>query len=47
VTSKKDIFDLGKKMMKDKGEMYILCVVWKKPLLNEVEKRKKELEGRM
>ena len=42
--SKKDIFDLGKKMTVDKGEKYryLLC---EKPLLNEVEKRKKELEG--
>jgi len=45
VRSKKDIFDLGKKMTVDKGEMssYVLC---EKPLLNEVRK-KKELEGQM
>ena len=39
VRSKKDIFDLGKKMTVDKGEM-LLCVVWK-PLFNEAEKEKK------
>jgi len=43
--SKKDIFDLWKKMTVDGGEIshYVLC---EKPLLNEVEKKKKELKGR-
>ena len=39
------IFFLGKKMKVDKGEMYILCVVWKKPLFYEAEKEK-ELKER-
>jgi len=41
VRSKKDTFDLGKKMTMDKGEMYcyVLC---EKPLSNEAEKKKNE-----
>jgi len=39
VRSKKDIFDLGKKVTMEKGEMYryVLC---EKPLFNEAENSK-------
>jgi len=44
VRSKKDIFDLGKKMTVDKRERRCL-IMYQVTLLNEMEK-KKELEGR-